>query len=231
MAEIELGKEGAAADLMEVELLSGVKEKLPREQAQKEIEARQKIKEGRRTQDEEFGKLKAERDSQVAAAEEKRTKAEADAAVKAGEFERAKEILTKQNSERVDKLAGKYRERALESAIAATEGIVAGAAKDLAQSLASSCRFNLDADTLEVVGADGKPRMGDDGKPMSVDALIAEYVQKRPYLRAASGSQGSGANGKGGAEGKAGEMPRSTWEALSSKYRAEHFANGGTLRE
>lgn len=230
MAEIDQNKE-STTDLMEVELLSGVKVKLPKEQAQKEIEARQKVKEGRRTQDEEFGRLKADRDSQVAAAEEKRIKAEADSAVKAGEFERAKEILTKQSSERIEKLAVKYRERALESAVAGTEGIVAGAAKDLAQTLARSCRFNLDADTLEVVGADGKPRMGDDGKPMSVDALIAEYIQQRPYLRAASGSQGSGANGKGGGEGKAGEMLRTTWEALSSKLRSEHFANGGTLRE
>lgn len=219
------------AETMEVELLSGVKVKLPKADAEKEIAKRQEYKETRRKQDEEFGKLKAEKDSQIAAAEEKRVKAEADAHVKAGEHEKARELLTKASDEKVSRLSSKYLGRALEAAIAQMPTIVQGAAQDIARQLASGCRFNLDTDAIDIIGADGKPRVDKDGKPLSVDALIAEFIETRPYLRAPSGNQGSGAGGKGGATGSAGEMLRSTWEALSSKLRSDHFANGGTLRD
>lgn len=206
--EGEGGAGGGKTDTMEVELLSGVKVTLPKADAEKEIAKRQEVKEARRQRDEEFGKLKAEKEAGIAAADEKRQRAEADAAVKAGEYDKARELLTKSSNEKIDRLSARYRERHLESAIAQTPGIVPGAAKLIAGQLASGCRFNIEADTLDIIGADGKPRMGADGKPLSADALIVEFLDANPYLRAAAGSPGSGAGGSG--QKQTGPLPKFT---------------------
>lgn len=221
---------GGAADTMEVELLSGVKVTLPKEQAQKEIEHRQKFKGELRNAHEELGKIKAEKDAAAAAAEEAKRQAEAEKAMKAGELEKAKQILEASTQEKLGKIERNYRRARLESLIAANPNVLPEAAKDIADALASSCRFDLENESLAVVGADGKPRVDGNGKPLGVDALIAEYTDSRPYLRKATGTPGSGA--AGGAGNKSGKsMLRSEWDKLDSKSKAAFFDAGGTLRD
>jgi hypothetical protein len=195
-------------ETMEVELLSGVKVTLPKEQALKEIEQRQRIKGEVRTAHEELGKIRAEKDAAAQAAAEAATKLEAEKAMKAGELEKAKQILEASTNEKLGKIERNYRKSRLESLIGSNANVIPEAAKDIADALVSSCRFDLESESLAVVGADGKPRVGQDGKPLSVDALIAEFIDQRPYLRKSTTPAGSGA--AGGAGNKAVKTPTIT---------------------
>lgn len=217
-------------ETMEVELLSGLKVTLPKDQALKEIEHRQKYKTDLRSAHEELGKIKSEKDAAVAAEQAKATQAEAAAAVKAGEYEKAKEILQRESNERLGKLEKNFRKSRLESLIAGNANVIPEAAKDIADALSASCRFDLESESLAVVGADGKPRVGSDGKPLSVEALIAEFTDCRPYLRKSTATPGSGA--AGGAGTKSGRsILRSEFDAMTGKDRAAYMSDGGTLRD
>lgn len=219
------------AETMEVELLSGVKVTLPKDQALKEIEHRQKFKGELRTAHEEMGKVRAEKEAAAAAAAEAATKLEAEKAMKAGELEKAKQILESAQNERLGKIERNYRKSRLEQLITANPNILPEAARDIADALASSCRFDLESESLAVVGADGKPRVGQDGKPLSVDALVAEFTDQRPYLRKSTAPAGSGAAGGAGNKAAGKSMLRSEWEKLDAKARMAHFDAGGTLRD
>jgi len=217
-------------ETMEVELLSGVKVTLPKDQALKEIEQRQKMKGEVRNAHEELGKIKAERDAKEAAAAEVARQLEAEKAMKAGELEKAKQILEASTRERLGKIERNYRKTRLEQSIAGNANIVPEAVKDIADALGTSCLFDLESESLVVVGADGKPRVGSDGKPLGVDALIAEYTDSRPYLRKSTTPAGSGASGGAGNK-TAKSMLRSEFEKLDVKARHAHFEAGGTIRD
>lgn len=219
-----------APETMEVELLSGVKVTLPKDQAQKEIEHRQRVKGELKSAHEELGKTRAEKDAAAQMAADNATKLEAEKAMKAGELEKAKQILESASNEKMSKFERNYRKSRLESMVTGNANVIPEAAKDIADALSASCRFDLETESLAVVGADGKPRVGQDGKPLSVDALIAEFIDQRPYLRKSTTPAGSGA--AGGAGNKSGKsLVRSDWEKLPAKERSAHFDSGGTLRD
>jgi len=217
-------------EMMEVELLSGAKVQMTKEQAQKEIEARQKYKTDLRAKDEELGKYRTESQARIDAAEKARQDAEAQAAIKAGELDKAREIYEKQHVEKLNKIEKNYRTSRLEQLVSANATVIPEAAKDIAASLLHSCKFNLESEQLEVIGADGKSRTDQNGKPLSVDALIAEHIEARPYLRKATTPSGSGAAGGAGNK-TARTITRSEFEAMPQKERAAFFADGGKLRD
>ena len=217
-------------ETMEVELLSGAKVTLPKEQALKEIEHRQKVKGELRSAHEELGKIRAEKDAAAQQAADSATKLEAEKAMKAGELEKAKQILESASNEKLGKIERNYRRARLEQLVSANANIVPEAVKDIASALSASCRFDLESELLAVVGADGKPRVGADGSPLSVDALVAEFIDSRPYMRKSTTPPGSGsAGGAGNKSGKS--LLKSEWEKMSPKEKAAHFDAGGTLRD
>ena len=151
--------------------------------------------------------------------------------MKAGELDKAKQILESATNEKLGKIERSYRRARLEGMITANQNLVAEAAKDIADALSASCRFDLESESLAVVGADGKPRVDSNGKPLGVDALIAEYTDSRPYLRKTTTPAGSGSAGSAGNKATAKSMLRSEWELLPAKAKAAHFTDGGTLRD
>lgn len=219
----------ADAETMEVELLSGVKVTLPKEQAQKEIEHRQRFKADLRTQAEELGKIKAEKDAAASAAEAAARKAEADIALKAGEYEKAKEIIERTSVEKIGKLERGYRHARLHSLISGNAGLIPEAAGDIAAALAGSCRYDLETEQLYAVDGAGKPRIGQDGKPLGADALIAEFTDSRPYLRKAATPPGSGADGK--QTSKETTVSRTQWAAMTGAQKSAFATAGGKVSE
>ncbi len=183
-------------ELVDVDL-HGVTVKLPKEQAEKVIAGRQAQKEELRKANEKAGAMDAERQAAAAKAEEATRNADMEKAAKAGEIEKVKELA----GQHVAKLADRYRDRAIESAIGKLGTVVPEAVADLIPQLRGSCKFNVETDTLEIVDGGGRPLTGQDGKPMTVDTFISSHVEARPYLRKASGTQGSGAAGGKGANG------------------------------
>lgn len=211
-----------APETMEVDMPEVGKVIVAKEIGEKLIKSRDSLKEAHRKAGERLGALETEkRAADAAIAKAADDKALADA-VKAGEIDAVKKL----HEGKVDKIANKYRGKALEAAVAGNESVVAEARSDIAAALAASCRYDFETDALQVLGADGKPRVDKDGKALGVDALIAEFVESRPYLRKASGTAGSGASGSGSSS-KAPKMSLESYKALSAKERGVfHTANG-----
>ncbi len=216
---------GGGADTMEVDLPEVGKVVLPKAEAEKVIKARDALKENGRKIGERLGALEAEKkaaDDKVKKAEEDRALAEA---AKAGELDKVREI----SERKLRAVADKYGNKQLESLIGANKDVIPAAVADIAKQLASGCRFDLDSESFVIIDAAGKPRVGQDGKPLSVDALIGEFLDARPYLKLPSGSPGSGAAGSG--QRPAGRViTRAELDAMSGKEQAAFFADGGTLK-
>jgi hypothetical protein len=187
---------GSAADVIEVEL-GGVKIPLPKDTAKSVIEYRDKMKTTVRETAEKLGQFEAQAKAAAEAEKKARDDAEMAALKSKGEVDEIIRRVKEQESGKVNALATKYRDRALESMIAKTEGIIPEAVNDICRALASTCNYDIESDALTVLDAAGKPRLGGDGKPISADALVKEFLDARPYFRKASGSPGSGATGGG----------------------------------
>lgn len=223
---------GGGTELVEVDLLSGAKVKLPADVAKKEIEYRQKYKSDMRAREEEIGKAKATSDAAAAEAEKVRLQAESDAAIKAGEFGKAREIYEANAKKEIEKaraevsaVAGLQRNAHLQMALSRNETIIPEAVTDAVQQLANSCRFNLSSNVLEVVDAQGKARIDADGKPLSVDALLAEYLGTRAYLRKATTTAGSGGKQADGSNaGKQMMTVEQYNEEIKNPYRAQELS-------
>lgn len=213
-------------ETMEIDLPSGVKVTLPKDVALKEIEHRQKIKQELRTRDEELGRLKAEKDAQVSAAEKARQDAETQAAIKAGEFDKARQILEKQFNDQLASFETSTRASRLESIVRSNQFILPEAADDVASLLVSSCKLNIKTNSLEVIGQDGRPRLDSDGKPMSADALVNEYLDKRPHLKRSTSPSGSGATGTASGASKNSKVisEREYEAAMRDPYKAQPMA-------
>ncbi len=215
------GAGGGGAEMMEVDLPGGIKISIPKDQAAKVIAGRDADKASARAQSEELGRLKAVSEAETA----KATKAEQDKQAlelaKKGEIDQVRELLTKQNTETVEKLAGKYRDVHLRSLIAQADGLLklpdaakqASLVDDLLAQLRPSCRFDLNADSLCVLGQDGRPALGSDGKPKTADAFLKEFLDARPYLRQPTQSPGSGGAGGGAGPATPGSITLAEYDA------------------
>ena len=211
-------------EMIEVDLPEVGKISVAKDVGEKIIKARDSLKDAHRKAGERVGALEAEKNTAAAALQKAADdKALADA-VKAGEID----TIRKLSNSKLDKVSDKYRGKALEAALAGNELIVAGAAKDIAAALSTSCRYDLDSDALLVLGTDGKPRVDAEGKPLGVDALIAEFVAARPYLRKASGTSGSGAEG-GGKTVTGPTMTMASYTALSAKEQGKFWQAKGII--
>ena len=223
---------GGGTELVEVDLLSGAKVKLPPDVAKKEIEYRQKYKSDMRAREEEIGKAKATSEAAAAEVEKARQQAESEAAIKAGEFGKAREIYEqnaqkeiKKAREAVEAVAGLQRNAHLQMALSRNDAIIPEAVGDAVQQLAVSCRYNLTTNVLEVVDAQGKARVDADGKPLSVDALLSEYLGTRAYLRKATTTAGSGGKqAEGSNAGKQVMTVEQYNEEIKNPYRAQELS-------
>jgi hypothetical protein len=215
---------------LEVDLFDGVKVSLPKEQAQAAIAARQALKESQRKLAEELGQLRADRDAQIKAAKDAKESAELEKMAKNGEIDKIRETLTNKHRDEITKVATRIIDGELADAMGKLSDLVddAEARRDLRTHLRSSCRYNPDTHQIEVVGQDGKPAHGEDGRPLNVDAFVAGHVAQRAYLRKPSANPGSGAaKGAQPPSGKA--ITSAQFEAMDPIARAKHFADGGTL--
>lgn len=207
-------------ETMDVDLPGGNKATLPKDLALKVIAARDTDKKTLRDMSEELGALKAAKDAETA----KAAKAEQDRLAiehaKKGEVDQVRELLTKENKATVDKLAAKYRDVHLEALVArspkllklATDAEQQQLVRDVVAQLRSSCLFNLEQDTLQVIGADGRPALASDGKPKSADAYLEEYLDARSHLRVPTTSSGSGAAGSGKGAAVVGTIKQSQYD-------------------
>jgi hypothetical protein len=85
------------------------------------------------------------------------------------------------------KLASKETERAiLEAATGAVNP------SQVVALLRNSVRYDATADAVEVIGADGKLQVDDKGKPVTVKALVENWLKLNPHFQQPSGRAGTG---------------------------------------
>lgn len=198
---------------IEVELGS-LKLSLPEDQAKSLIEYRDGQKKAFRETAEKLGQF--EQAAKASAESEKKARDEAEmASLKSkGEFDEYARRVREEEQSKTSKLATKYRDRALESMIARTDGVIPEAVSDIAYRLAASCTYDIESDSLVVLDGAGKPRLGTDGKAITADAVIKEFLDGRPHFRKASGSPGSGSQGSGS------NLPASASKITQAEYAA-----------
>jgi len=217
---------GAPATEREVEL-GPLKLKLPADQAEKAIAWRDEQKKSSRELAERLGTLEA----QAKAAEDAKRKADEEAEraklTSKGQFDEALRLEQEKHRKALGTLATKYRDRALESLVRGIPEVLPEAVEDVVARLSHSCVYNLDADTITPMDAAGKPRLGSDGKPLTAEAVVREFLDSKPHFRRASGSPGSGASGGGkGSPGGPVTMTSAEYDAaMKDPGRAQKVAS------
>lgn len=225
----EENDKSATQKIMEVELGS-FRIPLPEDQAKSLINWRDEQKAKQRENAEKLGQF--EQAAKAAAEAEKKARDEAEmSSLKAkGEVDEIVRRIREQEGSRVSALAAKYRDRALESLIARADGVLPEALADISRALSSSCNYDIESDSLIVLDAAGKPRVGADGKPIAAEVVIREFLDARPYFRKSVGSPGSGAQGGGkNLPAPAAKITQADLEKLTPIQAANFFKDGGSV--
>ncbi len=207
--------------------INGVSVKLPKEIGEKVIKARDADKGKMRELNEKYGKLEADK----TAAEVARQKAEDDKQAielaKKGEVEQVRNLLTKDFKDRESKLSAKARDKHLAALVAGNENIIKGAIPDIVEALKGRTQYNFDTESVTVTDAAGLPQKDTDGNPVSVDAFISGWLEKRPHYLLDKTQKGSGGEGDKKQTGKV--LTEEAFGSLSTKDKAKFFADGGKI--
>ncbi len=123
----------------------------------------------------------------------------------------------------------------VESALDGVEGLQLGGAElhahlvDLFHAqLRSSCRFDTEKDSLQVLGDGGAALLNSEGKPKQADAWVSEILDASPLLKPKA-SPGSGAAGSGGKTETKPSMAEADLGSKSPREMAEFFKAGGVI--
>ena len=174
---------------VELELPGAVKVTLPAAEAEKYKAARLKDKTEREEMARLLGASKAEREAAERKARQATEDAEAAKAAAAGEYAKVREIAGREKAEE----AAKWKAKVLDTEAKALAADLRNAilekvpgidAQDLADSLAlirSRARINPETQEREYLDEAGQP-LQVDGKPAGADALVSEFLSKRPKL-------------------------------------------------
>jgi hypothetical protein len=193
-----------ADELVEVTLQGGLKIKLPPADAEAYAAARSKDKAERET----LAKKAGEMEALLKAEADAKTKAEEDAKLakmtSKGEYDKALELMKKQTDDRLRKFAEQARDKEIQARIANHPSVQAMQSADarkelvdlLSLQLRTGCRFDIDTNTLQVMGDGGAVALDSEGKPKQADAWIVQTLDASSLLKT-NATPGTGANGQG----------------------------------
>ncbi|MFA7301939.1 MAG: hypothetical protein WC069_06535 [Candidatus Shapirobacteria bacterium] len=214
------------AETKEIDI-HGIKVSVPLADAEKIISGRDNDKAKIREYQEKFGKLEAD----AAASLAKANKAEEDRLAiehaKKGEVEQVRELMTREAKVREAKLSAKARDKHLAALVAGNDGVIKSAVPDIVEALRGRTQYNFDTESVTVLTEAGQPMLGDDGKPMEVDAFLGKWLEKRPHYTLDKSPKGSGGSG---AKNQTGTVISETqFESMTPTQRAVFFKDGGKV--
>lgn len=221
----------------------GAKVELPDDQAKAVIAGRDADKAERHKLAERIGAIEAEK--QAAEAAQKKAVEDAKLAdlTKKGEFDKVLELKEKAANDRVaaasvrvSHLADKFRDQAIRSFIAGNPKVAAvadpatrAAMIDLyAAQLKASCRYDIEKDSLQVLGDGGAVALNSEGKPKQADAWVSEILDASPLLKPLP-SPGSGAGGSGKSEGTRPQVGQADFDKKAPLDQAKFLEAGGVI--
>lgn len=115
----------------------------------------------------------------------------------------------------------------LRAAVAAAENVATSAVDDVADLLLP--RLDTDAangHALRITTADGLPALDGDGKPVTIEGLVASFLTDRPHLRIAKGAIGPTTRGGPGDSGVGSDVDRARTDPAYAKNWKESDPDG-----
>jgi hypothetical protein len=173
---------------------------------------------------------------EIQALVETQRKAEEDKALKGGEFDKLKQQIIDQHKtelgkkdERIGTLTKSLERRLVDADATAAIAEAKGVPALLLPHVRAAVKVvEVDGDfKVQVVDAQGTPRVNGKGESLSIADLVSEMRQSEIFGRAfePSGTTGSGASG-GGSGGSGKTMKRAAFDALKPAERAKAMAAG-----
>jgi len=109
-----------------------------------------------------------------------------------GEFEKVLQQLAEKKDQQINALNAKLHETLVDGALLKAASSQNAVAPDQVVALLKNKVKLADDGNVEVLDDSGSPRYTDDGTPMSVNALVSDYLTANPhFVRASSGGAGS----------------------------------------
>lgn len=84
---------------------------------------------------------------------------------------------------------------------------------------------------LYVINQAGETRYGADGRPVSVKAVVAEFLENNPHMAKSKGQPGAGSQSPSRLPGNSGAMSRAAFERLSPESRMDYTLSGGIVKD
>jgi hypothetical protein len=144
----------------------------------------------------------AEIEGKARAAEDAQRRATEEAAMaklsSKGEFEEALKRTKEEHATQMESAFRRVRDSTLRAVISKAPGLMPSAIDDVAFQLSSGCKYDPATESLVFKDAAGRPILGNDGRPATVETVLESFLSNRPHFRQAAGSAGSGAGGNTG---------------------------------
>jgi hypothetical protein len=220
------------ADPVEVELPGGVKVKMAPTDADTYRAAARKKQDHADELARAAGAARAEKEAAEATAKRAAEDAAALKLAKDGEIGKVRELMQAEGNAKLAKIGQTVIAAELRAAVAAkAPGLDATALADIVALVTPRARFDADRVAGEYLDEAGRPFQVD-GKPAGADALVADFLSKRPHLtptkspgRTATSSTEAG----GKASGTGPAISAKAAEAMGAVALARHFQAGGTI--
>jgi hypothetical protein len=217
-------------DPVEVEILGGVKVKMAPADAEAYRAATKKRQDHADELARVVGATRAEKEAAEAAAARAREDAEAAKLAKDGEIGKVREILTRETQDKLNKVGKAIVESEIRAAVAThAPGLDATAMGDIVALIAPRARFSAETVRGEYLDEAGRPFQVD-GKPAGADALVADFLAKRPHLKPTKIPAQTAASGNTGGTSVAGAaISAAAFEAMTPMQQATHLKAGGSI--
>jgi hypothetical protein len=220
------------ADPVEVELPGGVKVRMAQADADTYRAAARKKQDHADELARAAGAARAEKEAAEATAKRAAEDAAALKLAKDGEIGKVRELMQAEGNAKLAKIGQTVIAAELRAAVAAkAPGLDATALADIVALVTPRARFDADRVAGEYLDEAGRPFQVD-GKPAGADALVADFLSKRPHLtptkspgRTATSSTEAG----GKASGTGPAISAKAAEAMGAVALARHFQAGGTI--
>lgn len=216
-------------ELVEMEILGGIKVKL----APAEAEAYKAASKKHRDHNEELaraiGATKAEKEAAEARAKQEAENAAALKLAKDGEIGKVRELMTAETLAKLNKIGKAIVSSEIKAAVAAqVPGLDQVAISDIVELVSTRSRFNADRVAGEYLSESGAI-LEIDGKPAGADALVSDFLSKRPHLAPTKVPSATAGKTPSASPASGPALSINAYEALSPLEQARFHQAGGKL--
>lgn len=227
--ENETDKTDSSDEPVKVEFF-GAEVHLPRSQADFVIKERNKMKEEHQKAVSELDAIKAKALEDARKAKEADDRAKAVELAQNGKIEEAQRIWTEESNREKAELLEDIKNDKLNIALGSRDDLLDGTADVVAKLISKQVAYDPKAKALFAVGEDGHPATNDKGEPLTVDAVVDQFLSDYPALVKAKAPAQSGGNPQQ-PQGSGRIVSRAEFESWRPLKQSRFYAEGGKVRD